>query len=186
MHNSLKQNSIEIGKLLKEDVGVLELFIGGAGNILTFVCTQQQQTNWCWAAVTQAINNYKGGGDSQCQIASRTLGIATCCSQPTQCNIAYYLDRALDMYGLLNRVVPGKYAYNLIQNELNNRRLVGVRLGWNGGGGHFITVYQCQITGNTQNIVICDPWYGISTQNYTGFPNTYQGGATWTHTYLTN
>lgn len=184
MNHSIKSNLVAIKISINELKKIKPLL--GAAVQLNFPCVHQQQTNWCWAAVTQAINAFKGGTATQCQIASGSLGRNDCCTQPGNCNIPYYLDRSLTLYNLLRSMVPNKYGYNQIRNEISAQKPVGVRLGWNGGGGHFVTVYGYQNNANIGYIAICDPWYGISVQDYINFPNAYQGGATWSTTYLIN
>ena len=58
-----------------------------------------------------------------------------------------------------------------------------IRIGWSGGGGHFIGFFGIEPT----NLVwVTDPIYGqslVSTATLTG--GTYQGNGTWTNTYFT-
>ena len=58
-----------------------------------------------------------------------------------------------------------------------------IRIGWSGGGGHFIGVYGCQAD---DLILVTDPIYGDSiVTNDTLTGGTYEGNGTWTNTYFT-
>jgi len=98
-----------------------------------------------------------------------------------QCNQPWFLDQALQIVGNLNAWSPGKAALATVKAEINGCRPFCLRIAWNGGGGHFVTVYGYSWWG----INIADPWYGTSAVPYATFPSTYQGGGTWTDNYTT-
>ena len=59
-----------------------------------------------------------------------------------------------------------------------------IRIGWSGGGGHFIGVYGIE---PTNLLWVTDPIYGQSLVSYTTLTGgTYQGNGTWTNTYFTH
>jgi hypothetical protein len=154
-------------------------------NPLAFVMQHQQQTQWCWAAVAVSVNLYyhPGSGWTQCKLANTALGQATCCvnGATPACNQPWYLDKALQIVGDLASWNAGKAALAAVKSEINGCRPFCLRIGWNGGGGHFVAIYGH----SGSNINIGDPWYGNSIQNYPSFPGTYHGGGTWTHDYYT-
>ncbi len=83
--------------------------------------------------------------------------------------------------GNLNAVTSGKGALANVKTEIDQCRPFCLRIAWNGGGGHFVTVY-----GYSRKLIdIGDPWYGNSVVTYASFPSTYQGGGTWTDSYTT-
>ncbi|HEX9274821.1 MAG TPA: papain-like cysteine protease family protein [Casimicrobiaceae bacterium] len=158
---------------------------GGCGNPLGFTMQPQQQTQWCWAAVSVSVNLYyhPASGQTQCAVANTAMGQTTCCvdGSTAQCNQPWFLDQALQIVGNLNVVTSGKAALTRIKAEIDHCRPLCLRIAWNGGGGHFVAVY-----GYTHGYIsIGDPWYGNSVVTYASFPSTYQVGGSWTDSYTT-
>ena len=158
---------------------------GACGNPLGFTMQTQQQTQWCWAAVSVSVNLYyhPASGQTQCAVANTAMGQTTCCADGSsaQCNQPWFLDQALQIVGDLNAWRSGKAPLSAVKGEINGCRPFCLRIAWNGGGGHFVTVYG--YSGRLLNIG--DPWYGNSVVTYDTFPNAYQGGGTWTDNYTT-
>lgn len=158
---------------------------GVCSNPLVFSMQHQQQTQWCWAAVAVSVDLYYYPGSSwtQCKLVNHALGQTTCCSSGStaQCNVPWYLDQALNLVGNLASWNGGKATLSAVKGEINACRPICMRIGWTGGGGHFVAIYGH--SGN--NINVGDPWYGNSVQHYSAFPNAYQGGGSWTHDYYT-
>lgn len=173
-----KQNAFPV-------VGRCPLPGGRCSNPLAFTMQHQQQTQWCWAAVAVSVNLYyqSGSGWTQCKLANNALGQTTCCADggSTQCNQPWYLDAALGIVGNLDSWNSGKATLTAVKTEINGCRPFCLRIGWTGGGGHFVAIYGH--SGN--NLNIGDPWYGNSIQSYAVFPGGYHGGGTWTHDYYT-
>jgi len=158
---------------------------GACGNPIAFTMQTQQQTQWCWAAVSVSVNLYyhATSGQSQCAVASTAMGQTTCCTDggSTQCNQPWFLDLALQLVGDLNAWSGGKAALASVKTEVLACRPFCLRIGWNGGGGHFVAIY-----GFSRRLLnIGDPWYGNSVVTYDTFPGAYQGGGTWTDNYTT-
>jgi Papain-like cysteine protease AvrRpt2 len=169
----------------------LKSLAGGApacGNPLRFTMQQQQQTQWCWAAVSVSVNLFyhPASGQTQCAVANVAMNQTTCCQNggTAQCNQPWFLDQALQIVGDLNAWSPGKAAFANVRSEVDNCRPLCLRIGWNGGGGHFVTAYGYSTQPN-RRINIADPWYGNSVVPYAPFPSGYQGGGTWTDSYTT-
>jgi hypothetical protein len=68
--------------------------------------------------------------------------------------------------------------------EINADRPVGARIGWSGGGGHFIAIAGYSTNGG-QFLDVEDPWYSASTVTYAVLQTAYEGSGAWTHTYYT-
>lgn len=157
----------------------------GCGNPLGFTMQPQQQTQWCWAANSVSVVLYydPASGQTQCAVANIALGQTTCCADGStaQCNQPWFLDQALNIVGNLNAWSSGKATQAAIKAEIDQCRPFCLRIGWNGGGGHFVTVYGYSRRGLT----IGDPFYGNSVVDYAAFPSTYQGGGAWTDNYTT-
>jgi hypothetical protein len=154
---------------------------------LDFTIQPQQQTQWCWAAVAVSTSLYYDPSSSwtQCSLASAELGQTTCCQNgaSAQCNRPWYLDRALSRTGNLANWASGSVALNTIRSQIDSNRLLGVRIGWSGGGGHFVLLEGYRA--NTNFIAVEDPWYGASDVDYTTFTTNHKGSGSWTHTYYT-
>ena len=154
-------------------------------NPLAFTMQHQEQTQWCWSATSVSVNLFyhPASGWTQCSCANATLGQTTCCTagNSAQCNTPFYLDLALKTVANFKSMSGVKAALSRVRTEIRQCRPLCLRIGWNGGGGHFVAVYGYSGT----NINIGDPWYGDSVVSYGAFPSSYNGGGTWTHTYFT-
>lgn len=117
---------------------------------------RQQASEWCFAAVAQAVAMYFDPANEvhQCQIVGRGFKRA-CCGErmapvrSPECNRQGYLHTVLDAMGLLaqpaeggpNKWIEGPAPFALIQREIDAGRPVCVLIRWkNGGGGHFILI----------------------------------------------
>jgi hypothetical protein len=152
-----------------------------------FHVPRQEQTNWCWSAVAKGVAAHIGAVWQQCDIASLELG-QSCCPAGLNsgaCNIPWYLDRALMRVGHFGGVFGGVAAFAQLAVEIAAKRPVGVRIGWAGGGGHFIAIRGYSIVGPLHLIDVEDPWYAASVATYAGLQTAYKGSGTWTHSYWT-
>jgi len=154
---------------------------------LPFTMQPQTQTNWCWAATATSVSRFYSRLSpwTQCGVAGAELGLSCCVSPvPGGCNIPWFLDRALTRTN--NFVsISGPLSTTRIKDELKKGRVVGARIGWAGGGGHFMVIHGHSRVGPTEFFDIADPIFGDSTVTVTDFSNSYQGTGSWTHTYLT-
>jgi hypothetical protein len=94
------------------------------------------------------------------------------------------LEDALTATGNLKSWANGTTPFTDVQTKITASRPIGVRIGWSGGGGHFVTIDGYNTAGG-QYLHIQDPWYGSSTYTYSGFSTSYQGMGTWTTTFYT-
>jgi hypothetical protein len=166
----------------------LKSLAGGApmcGNPLRFTMQPQQQTQWCWAAVSVSVNLFyhPASGQTQCAVANVAMGQTTCCQNGStaQCNQPWFLDQALQIVGNLNAWSAGKGAWRQVKNRDQQLPAVCLRIGVERRRRPFRTVYGYWRTA----ISIADPWYGNSVVPYAPFPSGYQGGGSWTDSYTT-
>ena len=156
---------------------------------LAFAMQAQTQTNWCWAATATSTSHFFWHFSSwtQCKVAGAELGRTDCCNStvPGPCNVAWYLDRALTRTNNFVSYMGGQASYATVKAEIDAGRPVGARIGWNGGGGHFMMIYGYSKIGATEYFDIDDPIYGKSHLTVADFASNYQGSGTWTHTYFT-
>jgi hypothetical protein len=156
--------------------------------VLPFNMQPQTQSNWCWAATSVSVSKFYSflSPWTQCKVASAELG-QTCCTTPVPgaCNVPWYLDKALTRTNNFVSIQGGTVPWSRIKQELDNGLVVGTRIGWSGGGGHFMVIHGVSRIGSREYLHIDDPIYKKSVLLYSQYATNYQGSGTWTHTYFT-
>jgi hypothetical protein len=156
---------------------------------LSFRMQPQTQTNWCWAATSTSVSHYFDHGStwSQCKVANKTLSMSDCCGGGANgpCNIPYYLDQALTSTGNFDRFADGAEVPAKVRSEIKAGRPLCIRVGWAGGGGHFLCIIGwIEAANGTLYYVLADPIYGVSRVTLDTLRGSYQGSGTWTHSYF--
>lgn len=155
-----------------------------------FKVQPQPQSNWCWAAVSTSVAAfYKAPGSwTQCKVANAELSRADCCGIGASgpCNIPWYLDRALTRVGCFSGISASVEPLANVQAEVAATRVLCLRIGWTGGGGHFIAIAGWY-TGASGVVYINveDPISGAVQVPYTKLVSAYQNAGRWTHSYRT-
>ena len=132
----------------------------------------QQQTNWCWAAVSNSVSNFYDAASTwtECSIVDAELGQSTCCTNGSSaaCNQSWYLDKALTRVGRLQSWASGTLTFASVQSLINNGRPPCARQGWSGGGGHFMQEKDGHASGrsvhferNLQDRSLCSPYLHV-------------------------
>jgi Papain-like cysteine protease AvrRpt2 len=162
---------------------------------MSFPIEPQEESNWCWAAVSDSADHYFDSASTltQCTIASKAL-TQNCCADPDSCNEVMKLQNILGPMGRLANVMSDWLPFLELKRELDADRPVAVRIGWFGGGAHFVLITGYKLTrSGVRMIEIADPFFGdIVNGKYVGiweidfdvFPEAYQDGGDWTATYL--
>jgi hypothetical protein len=169
-------------------LGLTSAPIGGAlpvSQLLRMTVQHQLQTQWCWAAVTTSVATYfRNRQWTQCRMVNDRLGQRVCCTDgaSTVCNRPWYLDRALERVGNLEDFTSGPLSLADVRADIDEGRPICVRIGWSGGGGHFVAIAGYSEAGVLD---IQDPWFGRSAVGYLAFRTRYRGTGRWTHTYRT-
>ena len=159
-------------------------------NPLRFTMQHQEQSEWCWTAVATSVSHFYSASSPwrQCEVAKAELKQETCCQDGASivCNQPWYLDSALIRTNNLDYVLEGTSTFDGVQNQIDNDRSLGVRIGWAGGGGHFVVLsgYDTSQPGS-QLLRVEDPLYGPSWVTYDSFVSAYNGSGSWTHSYFT-
>jgi hypothetical protein len=179
-------------------IGVHAKGLAGMFNMQT-----QDETEWCWAAVAVSINAYLDppagdGGPTWTQPSLATQVLAQelqwnpavdCSADPSEeCDRPAGLNDALSITGNL---MPDGYRSNCfldfasLQSWMDQQLPVGARILWPGGGAHFIALsgYQVFASGE-QKVVVQDPLYGPSVQDYSSLRGQYICHGSWNDTYL--
>jgi Papain-like cysteine protease AvrRpt2 len=157
---------------------------------LPFVIEQQQETEWCWAAVSKSISDYfnPSAAWTQCSIVNAELGRSDCCSNgaSSSCNRPGFLDSALQRVGNFSRKSDSPSSDSTVRNEIDTDEPLGARIQWTNGGGHFVAIYGYDDPDVARLLVaIGDPWYGDSLVAIDEFTNNYLGMGSWSHSYFT-
>ncbi|MDA1195270.1 MAG: C39 family peptidase [Planctomycetota bacterium] len=160
----------------------------GDVKVLEYELVRQEQTNWCWAAVSLAVARFfRDDVDAtQGAIVDAQLGRDDCCGDGAQgpCNVPHVIYGALEQLGhYAGKKAQGKPEFDLARAEVAAGRPLAVLLKWFGGGGHFVAVVGFSDEGGLLHVA--DPWYGDALVAHQAFPNVYQHGADWGWTYWT-
>lgn len=153
----------------------------------------QEQTEWCWSATTVSITLYYDAPSTwtQCTLANNQLGRTDCCTagNSAPCNEAWYPPTALTATGHFAQTKSGRLSFSELCTQIDEHRPISVNLQWYpaNSGGHNLAIdgYESGDDSGRPLISIKDPWWGPSTQDYEAFPGSYNGGAAWYETYLT-
>lgn len=170
--------------------GVLKYFTGlHSSSILSFNMQRQTGNNWCWAATSTSVSLFYNVQStwSQCKVATHAFPTESCCSSPIPlpCDIPWYLDLALSITGnFINLLQP--LNFKDIKRELRSGRVIGARIEWVGGNGHFVVIYGYRTVAGINYLYIDDPITGKSNLTEKAFRNKYNGTGRWTHSYLTH
>jgi hypothetical protein len=152
---------------------------------MPFEIETQKQDQWCWAAVSVSIEKYFEGERalSQCEMAHRVLGV-DCCASAISCNKAAHLQKALsEIHKLRDDALPGSLSFTETKQEIENGMPIGVRIGWFGGGGHFVVIRGYRESGGEELVSIADPWFVDSIQYFDVFSSNYLDLGKWTDTF---
>ena len=140
--------------------------------------TGQEQSNWCWAAVTQAVRDWAGSAATQPDIATSHIQASgrpyTCvppnaavtagrnCAPAHQCqgscNDQHILSVVLGENGRLQQALPVTPTFTQVKALLDADLPVPCRVKWNQQAGHFIMVYGWTIDASGEEKVhVLDP-----------------------------
>jgi len=156
----------------------------------------QEQTEWCWAAVSKCVLDYYGYSHTQCEIAEYTRSVSTwhnygttpCCTDALQgCNYENYnfgqtgsIQDILAHFGVANDSLNSYLSISNIRNNITIKRpFITFHDKINGSGGHFYVVYGIN---NRDEIFFMDPLvgYGFFPESYESFK--FNGLEVWTGT----
>jgi hypothetical protein len=150
------------------------------GELAGFSLTCQEEDNWCWAAVSQAVEAFGRRRVSQESVASdhiQASGRAFTCAPPnrtettagacgssgcdTACNGPHSLGRVLNERSLLSSYITqgAPILFDQLVHEITARgRPVPCRIEWGGGWGHFVCVFGWATdTAGNRYVTVHDP-----------------------------
>jgi hypothetical protein len=155
---------------------------------LNLTVEHQLQDQWCWAAVSTSVAHFFGATTwTQCSVVGKEVDDKTCCTNGSskKCNVPWRLDKALRRVKALKRKKDGMpNDLRDVRREIDGGRPVCIRIGWSGGGGHFIAIEGYRE--DDASLAVEDPWHGTSDVPLAHFrAGRYQGTGGWTHAYYT-
>ncbi|KQX00774.1 papain-like cysteine protease family protein [Flavobacterium sp. Root420] len=160
--------------------------------ILAFRMQPQKNTKWCWAAVTSSISKHywKSSLWTQCRVVSNSLKESSCCDMnlPSFCNVPWALDYALRITDNLKAHWNYWVAFPVIVREINNGRIIGARIAWSNGTGHFIAIVGYLDSEEEKFYAVDDPRPKSPKSiliEESRLINNYQGSGKWSDTYIT-
>jgi hypothetical protein len=168
----------------------------------TFVMQTQRETDWCWAAVAVSMNDFldpvpalAGPTWTQPTLATQVLEQVLqwnppvdCSMDPQQCDQPAGLDVALGVTrnlrqagAMFNQILD----FASIRCWIDQQLPLGARILWPQGGAHFVALsgYLVFASGE-QKVVVQDPLYGPSVQDYSSLLGQYLYQGSWNDTYL--
>jgi peptidoglycan hydrolase-like protein with peptidoglycan-binding domain len=154
---------------------------------LIFTMQAQQQSNWCWAAVSTSVSLFYDPTSSwtQCKVANAQLSRTDCCGAGASgpCNVYGYLDQGLQEVGHFDHLQNGTVTFQVLRGEIAGSRPLGIRVAWSGGGAHFIAAIGAEVG---DLVLVGDPGSGTnSLVDYATLQTSYNGSGTWTHSFFT-
>lgn len=158
---------------------------------LAFNIQQQNGRDWCWAAVSSSISLFYDPGSkwSQCRIAGAVFRTNDCCPGGTgsPCDDVARLDTGLRTTGNLTNMIEAPLNFNAIEREINANRVIGVRIQWRAGGGHFVVIHGYEIKEMEQRwLFVADPRRGNILIKLWDLSNSYDHQGAWSDSYLTD
>jgi len=154
---------------------------------LHFKIQQQEQTEWCWAAVAVSVEKFfdKDSKLKQCKVANKLFHKQNneCCEDPDTYNDPEELEIALQKIHKWRNTLSGPLTFEQVQREIDNNRPVCVGITWYSGGGHFVVVrgYRLLASG-AQQLYVADPENPSNLVDFNEFTVAYYGEGTWTET----
>lgn len=174
--------------------------VSGGGDedvqVLTFSMETQQASQWCWAAVAASVARFYDPASpwTQCVLANHELGRTDCCDGEFNrgpCDCPKKLGPSLARTGNLRSRDAGTVPAGVLAEEIQEGNPVACRVGWRGGGGHFVVIYGLTAGGQPAPALVhvADPAEGmgddpgINIMEYDVFCGSYMGSGVWTHSY---
>jgi ABC-type dipeptide/oligopeptide/nickel transport system permease component len=122
--------------------------------LLSVSAETQQQSNWCWAAVTDMIAKFFGANSSQTDIVTYVKG-----SLVNETGTVYDMQKGLSKYRITSTPITTTLGFASVISEINNGQPIGTVIAWSSGGGHahVIRGYYEDTSNSTQNLYYIDP-----------------------------
>ena len=123
---------------------------------LSVTSTQQEKSNWCWAATAQCIAKYiNGWAPSQTSIVTYVKGSAV-----NQGANASEEQLALKYCGLSSSYSSSSRTFSQVKADIDANRPINAGIQWTSGGGHSVVLHGYTGTAGTssETVYYMDPW----------------------------
>ena len=135
---------------------------GDRSVLLNYSQQHQQQTQWCWAAVTSSICAYFGDtGDEfkQCRLANRAFAQRSCCKDGSTpaCDQPQSTREELRRVGHFAGDGSAPLDFSTIRREIDEKRPIVVRIEWSDGTGHAVVICGYEVRGSVEYMLVKDP-----------------------------
>ena len=175
------------------------VIVGNAGratcsplSIYEFDWQRQEQTHWCWAAMTAAVSLYYDPSSiwTQCRLANAVEGRKDCCEDggSPECNIEQDAKTGLEKTGNFHSETTEAALPQQIADEMRQLRPIVAGVFKSGQPiGHAVVIQGFYpATSEAQMLVkVCDSSYGESLITYETLRLRYQGEYLWLRTQIT-
>ena len=162
-----------------------------------FSMQQQLESEWCWAAVAQAIKTFfsptaeahpvqdRSTGTHRGTIHRRSHELLRESRPHAMCAT---LQDALNVTQNLNKIVDSSVPFDQVKSELTDGHPIGVRIQWSNGQAHFIAIdgYR-EFSSGAQQVLVADPLMPNGSASYIYYEDLvdfYDQDGAWSATFL--
>jgi len=162
---------------------------------LPYTNQYQQQSNWCWAAVTSGVSAYfRGTSPVEQGLLANHFFLQSACSidgNQWSCNRPFYLDVSLAFAGCLHgQPIVQPVGWDVVRTQIAGQCPLAIGIApTSGGTGHALCIVGYDDNSQTPDpmptIDVADPWMGLWRLPFADFPNNLYQGLSWNLTCLT-
>lgn len=156
--------------------------------VLSVLVSEQDRTNWCWAAVGLGVVTAYGtaGSAEQCNVAARVLN-KRCCPNGDGCNEPWPLRCALTPHYANTVDTIGHQIIDYVKKHVDVGHPIAVRVHRRlSGSGHAVVIAGYLETTSENFLWICDPWSGKREPwSFDRFRLRYEQDGVWETSYET-
>src|SRR5688572_24999398 len=126
----------------------------------------QETNNWCWAATTQMLAAHLGINVNQCDLANHRFSKNNCCNPQNEgatcpktndCNSPGWLE--LDFAGVKFSESSAALSWTTLKKQIYcSKKPMGYAYGTSGVVGHVLVIKGYITVGETNYLVLNDPW----------------------------
>jgi len=158
--------------------------------LLRVAVAKQDQTNWCWAAVSVGVAEAYGTvGKSQCGLASTFIAPHCCPPLRAACDHPFGLELPLAPHHAASVPEHDQRTFQFVKDEIDQGRPIAVRIDRNhGGSGHAVVIggYLVDASGISGHFYICDPqWGDRAPWRFEHFRDSFEQDGVWDISYKT-
>ena len=159
-----------------------------------FQLKEQEEDNWCWAAVAAAVRNWRNPDSQllQCQVAELLYQTApgVACAERQRFDRPASLELALKSVGRFQNAGEGRAPFDEIQKEISQNRPICARIVKDGNGdgivesAHFVVIVGCGLIDGVEYVRVEDPEGSSFIGPLATFRDNYAKEWIWVATYF--